>query len=209
MIQNVLVVAPHTDDAEFGCGGTISKFISEGKNVFCAAFSSADESVMEGLPKDINRTDMIRSMRILGVKEENIKIFDYKVRKFPEFRQEILDDLIVLSKEFQPDLVFLPSTFDTHQDHQVISQEGFRAFKKHCILGYEILWNNLTFTTDAFILLNDEDVEKKIESVKCYISQLDRGYLNDNFLRSLMTTRGGQIGCKYAEAFQVIRWLIK
>jgi N-acetylglucosamine malate deacetylase 1 len=208
MIQNVLVVAPHTDDAEFGCGGTISKFIKEGKNVICVAFSSAEESVMEGLPKDINRTDMIRSMNILGVKPENLKMLNYRVRKFPEYRQEILDDLILLSNELHPDLVFLPSTFDTHQDHQVISQEGFRAFKKHSILGYEIPWNNLTFTTDSFVILNEDDVDKKIESVKCYISQLGRGYLNDNFLRSLMTTRGGQIGSEFAEAFQVVRWLI-
>ena len=50
-IENILVLAPHTDDGELGLGGTISKYIEEGKNVYYAAFSTADKSVPEGFQR--------------------------------------------------------------------------------------------------------------------------------------------------------------
>jgi len=50
-INKILVLAPHTDDGEFGCGGSIAKFTMDGKNVFYAAFSTAEKSVPDHLPK--------------------------------------------------------------------------------------------------------------------------------------------------------------
>ena len=51
--NNILVLAPHTDDGELGLGGTISKLIELGKKVTYVAFSTAQQSVPEGFPKDI------------------------------------------------------------------------------------------------------------------------------------------------------------
>lgn len=45
--DNILVLAPHTDDGELGLGGTIHRFISMGKNVYYAAFSTAEQFVLE------------------------------------------------------------------------------------------------------------------------------------------------------------------
>lgn len=56
--NNILVLAPHTDDGELGLGGTISKLITEGKKVTYVAFSTAEESVPEGFPKDILKTEV-------------------------------------------------------------------------------------------------------------------------------------------------------
>jgi len=64
----------------------------------------------------------------LGIKKENIITYDFPVREFPKYRQEILEKLIVLKKEVQPDLVLLPSSSDIHQDHHQIYIEGLRAF---------------------------------------------------------------------------------
>ena len=119
-----------------------------------------------------------------------------------------MEDLVEINRKITPSIVFLPSTFDTHQDHQVVSQEGFRAFKKVTILGYELPWNNLTFTTNCFIPLQEEHVNKKLNSLQCYISQMGRDYISKDFLKSVMRTRGGQMGKKYAEAFELIRLLL-
>ena len=51
--ERVVILAPHTDDGEFGCGGLIARLIEEGKDVFYASFSLAEESVPEGFPKDV------------------------------------------------------------------------------------------------------------------------------------------------------------
>jgi LmbE family N-acetylglucosaminyl deacetylase len=102
----------------------------------------------------------------------------------------------------------MPNCNDIHQDHQTIYAEGLRAFKQTTILGYELPWNNLTFTTNTFIKLSEENVKTKIAALKEYKSQSSRTYLNDDFIHSLAKTRGVQIGSEYAEAFELIRWII-
>jgi len=201
------MLGPHTDDVEFGCGATIVKLIENKNEIFCHAFSAAEESVPENLPSNINRKYMFDSLQHLGLDSNNISIGNYPVRLFSNFRQKILDDLVYLSHQIKPNVIFIPSNFDTHQDHQVISQEGFRAFKKFILLGYEIPWNNLTFRTDAFSVVNHKHVQLKIEALQCYISQLGRNYITPDYIYSLAKTRGGQVGEEFAEVFEVIRWI--
>jgi LmbE family N-acetylglucosaminyl deacetylase len=208
MFRRVLILAPHTDDGEFGCGGCISKWLDEGKEVYYVAFSSAEKSIPEGMPKDTLKKEVQEASKVLGIPPDNLILFDYPVREFPLYRQQILEDMIRLMTELRPELVLLPSTADTHQDHQTISQEGFRAFKKVSIIGYEMPYNNLNFTTDLFVILEEKHVVRKIEALKCYKSQFGRPYAAESFIRSLARVRGTQIGTEYAEAFEVIRWVI-
>ena len=203
--QNILILAPHTDDGELGLGGSINYFIEQGKNVVYAAFSTAAESIPEGFPKDILKTEVKRATKKLGIKDENLIIFDYQVRKLSYVRQEILEELINIRKNFDFDLVFIPSLHDIHQDHTTIAQEGLRAFKNTTLLGYELIWNNLTFNTQCFIPLEKRHLEAKIEALKEYKSQGSRDYLSDEFILSLAKVRGVQVGCEYAEAFEVVR----
>lgn len=206
--RHILVLAPHTDDGEFGCGGTMAKLITQGAEVHYAAFSSAEKSLPSGVAPDALVQELREAMASLGIPPSRQHIMDYPVRDFPERRQAILDDMIKLKAKVSPDLVMLPSSTDTHQDHQTISQEGFRAFKDTTILGYEIPWNNRTFVTECFTILDEAQVKAKVDALMCYRSQLDRFYANEGFIRSLAITRGTQIGAKYAEAFEVLRWVI-
>ncbi len=208
-INKILVLGPHTDDGEFGCGGTIAKFVEDGRDVFYATFSCAEESVPEGLPKDILENEVKASSDVLGIKPENLLIYRYPVRKFAQYRQEILEDLVKLKNNLLPDLVLMPSHNDLHQDHYTIAVEGLRAFKFNSILAYEMPWNNINFQTASFVYLEERHIEKKLESVKCYRSQTGRKYANEEFIKSLARTRGVQIGVEYAETFEVVRWILK
>ena len=205
--QKVLVLAPHTDDGELGCGGSIARKIEEGAEVMYIAFSICTRSLPEGWDPMTLAHEVKAATKILGLKEENLVLFDYDVRRFKEFRQDILEELVKLKKRFDPDLVFVPTPSDIHQDHQVISEEGLRAFKNTSIVGYELPWNNISFNTRSFIKLESRHLDKKIEALKEYKSQKHRTYLNEEFIKSLAITRGVQISTKYAEAFEVIRWI--
>ncbi len=206
--KTILILAPHTDDGEFGCGGTIAKYVAQGVRAVYVAFSAAEQSVLPHLPPDILRNEVRNATAALGIANEDCLVFDFEVRRFPELRQSILDKMIELSKFYQPDMVFLPSANDTHQDHQTIAQEGFRAFKRTTMLGYEVPWNNLDFRTSCFVDLSEENLETKIRAVSTYESQKHRGYASAEFIRSLALTRGVQIGKRYAESFEVVRWVI-
>jgi len=208
-ISRILVLAPHTDDGEFGCGGSIARFISEGKEVYYGAFSIAEESVPDPWPKDILKTEVKEATKRLGIPHSNLIIFNFKVRELSYQRQKILEELVKMKNNICPDLVFLPSSNDLHQDHSTVSTEGIRAFKNTTILGYEIPWNNIQFRVESFIILSEENINTKIHALDAYNSQKGRNYANEEYIRSLARSRGVQISSKYAEAFEVIRWVIK
>lgn len=204
-VKNILVLAPHTDDGELGLGGTISHYIKMGVKVTYVAFSTAEESVPEGLPKNVLETEVKRATSKLGILAEDLIIFKFAVRKLNYARQDILEKLIEIKQSKIFDLVFIPCLHDIHQDHSTIAQEAVRAFKNTTVLGYELIWNNLTFNTQCFIKLSKEDIDAKINALKEYKSQGKRDYLSEDFIRSLARARGVQIGSEYAEAFEVIR----
>ncbi|MCD4665201.1 MAG: PIG-L family deacetylase [Bacteroidales bacterium] len=206
--ERVLVLAPHTDDGEFGCGGTIAKFIDEGKDIYYAAFSTASKSIQPPYPKNILKIEVKEATKRLGIKKDNVLIYDFEVRKLNYFRQEILEELVKLKNEIKPDLVFLPSPNDLHQDHLTIAKEGIRAFKTNSILGYEIPWNNIQFQTGSFVIIAEKYLNIKIHALDAYNSQKGKNYANAEFIRSLAKTRGVQIGSEFAEVFEVIRWII-
>jgi LmbE family N-acetylglucosaminyl deacetylase len=206
--KTVYVLAPHTDDGELGAGATIAKLIEKGANVYYFAFSTAETSVPEGFPKDILKTEVINATRKLGIPKENVIIYNYEVRKLNYARQEILEDLMKRRKLLQPDLVLMPSLNDIHQDHSTIAQEGLRAFKGTSILGYELIWNNLTFDTTSFVKLDKKYIQAKCDALKEYKSQGSRDYMSEEFIFALARTRGVQIGSTYAESFEVIRWVM-
>lgn len=209
MFQRVLVLAPHTDDGEFGCGGAINKFLTQGKDVFYVAFSTADKSVPQGFPRDILKVEVARATEVLGIPPANLIVFDFAVRELPAYRQDILESMVALKKDIKPDLVFLPSLEDLHQDHQTVAMEGVRAFKGTTLLGYEEPWNNLVFRSSCFVALEEANLDAKLKALACYESQAWRPYAEESFIRSLAKTRGTQIGVPLAEAFETIRLFIK
>jgi len=200
--NNILVLSPHTDDGELGCGGTISKYIQHGANVHYIAFSTCRQTLASHLPEDSLISECKVATNALGIPENNLHIYDYEVRRFSESRQEILELLINISKLLKPEIVFLPAKGDVHQDHQVIYQEGSRAFKFCNILGYELPWNNKSFQPNYFSRLTHTDVKKKAEALSHYLSQKHRNYMQEEFVQSLAKVRGVQSNTDFAEAFE-------
>ncbi len=206
--DNVLVLAPHTDDGEFGCGGTMARLIESGVRVTYAAFSTAAKSVPEGFPKDVLKREVRSATGVLGIPEEYLKVYDFEVRMFPTLRQDILEEMIVLQQEIDPDCVLLPALIDLHQDHKTIAEEGLRAFKRTTVMAYEIPWNNLNFQQQAYVRLEERHIDKKVEALACYESQGHRNYTREDYIRNVALTRGINIGCDFAEVFEVYRWIL-
>lgn len=206
--ERILILAPHTDDGELGCGGSIARLTDEGKDVYYVAFSTAEQSVPTGYPKNILEEEVKAATKVLGIPPTNLIIFKHEVRKLNYIRQEILEELIKIRKEIQPSIILLPSPNDLHQDHHTVSEEGIRAFKYSSILGYELPWNTISFNTQSFVILTEAHISVKLNALIEYRSQLHRNYLTEDFIRGWARTRGVQIDAEYAEAFEVIRWII-
>ena len=160
------------------------------------------------MPDNILEIEVKAATKVLCIPPDNLFIYDYPVRRFPELRQDILEEMTTLKRKIDPDLVFVPSLNDIHQDHQVVAAEGLRAFKRHSILGYEEPWNNIIFESRCFIPLEKRHVERKIEALKHYESQKHRNYLTEAAIWGIAELRGTQLEGGYAEAFEVLRWIV-
>lgn len=212
-MSKVLILATHTDDAEIGCGGTISRLLREGNEVYCVVFSKALNFTKGGyIPKEDERVnqdafqEFSESMAELGVKKENLFIFQFPTRYLYSRRQDVLDRMIEIRTKINPDIVFLPGANDFHQDHEVVSREGLRAFKNKTLYGYEYPWNSLVSNNNCFFILEEEDIKKKIRAIEKYKSQQERPYLKDMwFIKNEAKRNGLIVGLEYAEAFETIK----
>ncbi len=209
IFEKVLVVSPHTDDGEFGMGGTIARLVESGSELFYIAFSTAEKSVPEGYPPNILEIEVREATKRLGIPPDNLFIYKYEVRKLNYVRQEILEILVKLRKEINPTVVFMPSPNDVHQDHQTVSMECMRAFKTSTLMGYELPWNNFKFNNQVFFSLEKRHVDKKIFAIEAYSSQRFRSYSDPEFIRSLARVRGVQVGVEFAEVFELIRMVLR
>jgi LmbE family N-acetylglucosaminyl deacetylase len=203
--KRVLVLAPHTDDGEFGCGGTMARLVDEGSEVRYVAFSIATRSLPDGFAPDTLAREVREATAELGIPAANLTVHDFDVRTFPDHRQEILEVLIGIWNDWEPDLVFQPSLHDIHQDHQTIAAEGLRAFKRTTILGYEIPWNNFDFSYQAYFALAVGHLERKVAALAKYASQQHRRYANPEYVWNVARTHGINVNREYAEVFQVYR----
>ena len=206
--QRVLVISAHPDDTEFGCGGTIAKLITEGKEVYNLILSLRKKTVPPDFPKEELIRETLEASGIIGIAEKNNIIKDYEHRIFPTIRQQILDEICSRAKEIKPDLVFTTSVDDTHQDHQVVAEETFRALKYTNIVSYGFPWNTILRRINLYSVIGEEDLEKKIKALKSYKSQIPgRVYFSPDYIRSLAVTQGINIKEKYAESFEIVRWI--
>jgi N-acetylglucosamine malate deacetylase 1 len=206
--ERVLVLAPHTDDGEFGCGGTMARLVEAGSEVRYVAFSIATKSLPDGFPPDTLSREVRDATAELGIPESQLTVHDFEVRTFPERRQDILEILIGLWEDWRPNVVMQPSLHDVHQDHQVIAAEGLRAFKRTTILGYEIPWNNFDFAYQWYVSLEKRHLEKKVAACERYASQQHRRYANAEYIWNLARTHGINVNREWAECFQVYRVVV-
>ncbi len=209
--MKTLILSPHTDDAELGCGGLITWLIERQNPLLWIVFSTAEESIPEGLPKDTLKKEFLSVIYGLGLTETSYQIFNYQVRKLHHYRQDVLENLVQIRDTFKPQLVVGPSLNDFHQDHQIVANEMVRAFKTTAsIICYELPWNHTKFHTQLFVPLKRGNVLKKYQMLANYQSQLNqnKSYFSEEFIFGLAKTRGVQCSAEYAEAFEVVRWLL-
>ena len=143
--STILVLAPHTDDGEIGCGATLSKLLDLNCKIYYLAFCTCDSNLPDGFPNGTLEAELREATKVLSIPKENVIVKDFQVRCLSYERQAVLDILVALNKEISPDVVFAPTLEDLHQDHSTVTQEAIRAFKTKTLLCYEMPWNNFSF----------------------------------------------------------------
>jgi LmbE family N-acetylglucosaminyl deacetylase len=198
--KKVLFIGAHPDDIELGCGALIANILDK-TDVLCVTLSDNQENP---LLKDIV-AEHYRSMAILGMRQENVILEKFITRKFPQMRQEILEYLFKLNKDFRPDIVFVHTRADIHQDHNQTTEEVLRAFRGTTVLGFDALRSSYGFFPHFLIEVRAEDVDRKIQALGEYKTYTDKYYFDPLVLRSTLIRHGALAERLYAEGFDILR----
>lgn len=200
--KTVFAIAPHIDDVELGAGASIHHLAKTNK-VYYIAMS---------LPPLVGREEFMKEFEVsithLGIDRANIILRDFDPRNLFDTRSEILQLFYDLSTKLKPDIVLMPNGKDIHQSHEVVYAEARRAFKYVTLLGYELPWNSIEFSMDAFIVVTKENVDAKIAAINAYKTQKHRMFFSNDIVGDLARVRGKQIGQQYAECFELIRLIL-
>lgn len=208
MKKKVLLISPHTDDVELSMGGT-AHYLASAPDKFelhHAVLTVASVVGRHQANQHLPLLEWIAAQEWVGTSYlYHSKVDTLDVRTLPTHRQEVLEYFLSLKKLINPDIVFVPSQRSTHQDHEVVTTEAFRAFK-HCTLyGYEEPWNNLSFAPTLFVSLSKKNVDGKLAAISCFRSQSSRYFFEESKILSWLEFRGMQINREYAESFEIIR----
>lgn len=219
MKKNILILSPHADDEILGCGGTISRYSKEGHNINVLILTNANKGAPEIYSlKDIDliRKESKLANDFIGTKRlffENLPALN--LRQVPIYKiSNIIDKYIYSTK---PEIVYIPSSNDIHEDHKIIfnaAKIALRINKKSNlkkILSYEVLseteWNEneRSFNPNYFVKLNKSNIDDKIKAFLKYKSQVKKfpHPRSKEAILNLSRIRGSQVFMEYAEAFKV------
>lgn len=203
--KRILFVSPHTDDVELSAGATLARCIREGARVFYLALTATDDRLNLLM-------EAIQAMRVYGIPEENYMILKFRDMFFPEQRREIMEALEQYRDLWTPDIVFCPSRHDLHQDHRTTALSCLRVFKwTSNIYGYDVSWNMVTrsFNPNYYIQVAKDDLIKKMDVIRCYVSQRHKVYVKELTLEGRARSAGVNIGVEFAEWFESYRMVEK
>jgi LmbE family N-acetylglucosaminyl deacetylase len=198
--KKICFIGAHPDDIELGCGAFIANI--QGKTeILCVTLSDNQ--------KNPTLTQLVeehyRSMSVLGASRDQVRVGTFITRRFPELRQEILEYLYQLNREYHPDIVFTHTRSDIHQDHQQTTEEVLRAFRGTTVLGYDALRSSYGFFPHFLAEVNEADVDRKIQALSEYSTYHEKYYFDAQVLRATLIRHGALAELPYAEGFDILR----
>ncbi len=198
--KKVCFIGAHPDDIELGCGALIARIAGKAE-IRCVTFSNNQKNpaLSHLIPEHY------ASMEKLGVPENCVELLDFETRRFQERRQDILEAMIGILRKDDPDIVFVHSKSDVHQDHGVLTQEALRAFRGRTVLGFDVIRSSYGFFPEFLVGVDEEDVEKKLAALAQYKTYAGKYYFSPEVTRATLIRNGAICERPYAEGFDILR----
>ena len=205
-VRKILCFGAHCDDIEIGCGGTILRLIQENPKLefHWVVFSS----------NPVRRSEARRAASVFlhGAGRSRVVIRNFRDSYFPYDGKAIKQFVASIQKTFQPDLIFTHYRNDLHQDHRLISELTWNAFRNHLILEYEIpKYDGDLGSPNLFVGLNEVLCQEKIRNILVsFRSQNGKQWFTEDTFRALLRIRGIESNAegRYAEAFYCRKALV-
>ena len=208
--MKILAIGAHFDDVELGCGGALAAHAARGDEVYVfvatvSGFSNQyDQSVRSS---DIARAEAEEAMKIIGVKQ--MFCGDFNTLQV-EFVDELNIQILRLVEQLGIEQVYAHWSGDIHHDHQAVARASLHSYR-HVprLLMYRSNWyhSTLDFRGTFYVDITEHWYTKE-QSLRAHQSEMDRtGAKWISFFRNEAENAGQRIGVRYAEVFEVVKWL--
>lgn len=207
--MNILAIGAHFDDVELGCGGALAKHVLSGDKVFVyvATISGfADRMKKTVRSSEIALAEGKKAISILGAALIRGSFNTFEV----EFTEALTSDIIQIIEERKIGMVYTHWVGDIHHDHQAVGRASLHSCR-HVprMLMYRSNWyhSNLEFKGNFYIDITNfwDKKERAVLAHESEIKRTRRSWLG--FFKNEAENAGQRIGVRYAEVFEVVKWL--
>lgn len=202
--MNLLAIGAHPDDIEFGCAGTLMKYVQNGHRAYMMV---ATQGGMGG-DTDVRRREADLAARKMGVRE--ILWGEYKDTEIP-LNKALIADIEKAIHAVQPAFILVHHREDTHQDHRILAQAAISATRYiRNVLFYESP-TSVDFSPNVFVDIGSH-LEQKLEVLAAYASQTEKTNIPGlnilDIAKAVAVSRGIQGRTRFAEGFISLRLFI-
>jgi LmbE family N-acetylglucosaminyl deacetylase len=198
---SVLAIGAHPDDIEIGAGGLLLSLAGK--------LSQVRYLVMTGT-EDRHAEARAAAHAFMPDANLNITLLDLPEGRLPAVWESVKDAVEAVARMESPDLIIAPSSSDAHQDHRTIGEIVPTVFRNHLYLAYEIpKWDGDFGRPSVYHPLTEDIARRKVELLhKCFPSQCDRDWWDNDVFLGLARLRGMECRARYAEAFSCEKLVI-
>ena len=208
--MNVLAIGAHFDDVELGCGGALAKHASDGDGVYvyvATVSGFTNQYNQEVRSSEIAKQEAEQAMKILGARE--LICGDFKTLEI-EFVDKLNIEILKIVQEKKIEMVYTHWVGDIHHDHQAVARASLHSCR-HVprMLMYRSNWYHSTMEFRGNFYVNITNFwNTKENAIKAHVSEMDRtGEKWIDFFKNEAENAGQRIGIKYAEVFELVKWL--
>jgi LmbE family N-acetylglucosaminyl deacetylase len=205
-IRRVLCLGCHADDIEIGCGGTILRLVDEhpGIEIWWV--------VLSGDPDRVTEARRSADAWLAQAGRQQVICGDFRDRYFPAQWTQIKDFIHGIAAQVEPDLVFTHRREDAHQDHRLVGELTWNAFRNHLIWEYEIpKYEGDLGQPNIFVGLDESICRRKVELLReAFPSQQNKPWFSTDTFWALLRLRGLECHApaRFAEGFYARKTLL-
>ena len=192
---SVLAIGAHPDDIEIGAGGLLLGLAQGRPQVRYTVLTGTAERHQEARNA---------AHAFLPDTDLAIELFDLPEGRLPAVWERVKEILEYTARSCSPDVIIAPSSDDAHQDHRTIAEIVPTVFRDQLYLAYEIpKWDGDIDRPSVYVPLSASTAQRKVELLhKCFSSQRNRDWWDDEVFLGLARLRGMECRTRYAEAFR-------